>query len=1085
MSIQNLSEFTFYSRYSQYDQEKGRRETWEEAVNRVFQMHETKYENILKENETLRQHFDFAKSQVVKKRVLGSQRSLQYGGEPTLKRNERLFNCSSLYIDKPKAFQDVVWLLLAGCGVGFSVQKHHISKLPKIQKTGDEEKVYQIPDSCEGWANAVGVLLASYFENGGEFKEYKGKKVVFDYSLIREKGALIAGKFKAPGPKPLEIGLEKIRKLLNSQFENKNSVSLRSLVCYDILMVSSDFVISGGLRRSATICLFSEDDQEMMNAKTGNWFIDNPQRARSNNSVVLKRDETKKQDFRKIFESIKEYGEPGFLFVDDLEELVNPCLPKWSKILTKNGIKELSDVTVEDEIWSKEGWTKIINKWSTGVKKVYEYKTTGGTFYSTDNHRVVSNGEKIQVKDADSIDTLTGEYQNGCTLNPKIIMDGIVFGDGAFHKASNNLVYLCIGENDHDYFKSEVKELIIKHRPGLSDYAYIVDTSIIADEIPKTYERSVPIRYKYGNKNTICSFLRGLYTANGSLAGGRVSLKAASFDVIKDVQLMLSSVGIRSYYTTNKSKQNKFSNGVYTMKESYDLNITSDKDKFYNSIGFIQEYKDESLRELVERKSNREAKKTFDIKEVSLISEEEVFDITVDNSSHTFWCDGFDISNCVEIKFYNHDELTKETGVGFCNLCEINGKYTDSEEKFLKACRAASIIGTLQAGYTDFPYLGEATENIVRRDSLLGVSITGWMDNPDILFSPEILRKGAEECKRINKEISEIIGINKASRITCAKPAGHTSCILGTASGIHPHHAKRYIRRVQCNKDEFALAAFKTQNPMAVEHSVWSSNGTDDVVSFLCEVPQGAITKNQIGAVELLEKVKIAQSNWVHYGINEDKNYPKDLTHNISNTITVKDDEWEDVCDFIFENKGYFSGISLLPASGDLDYPQAPFSTVLTPQEMVREFGDASIFASGLVVDGLSAFNNNLWNACASAMGLGEAMEENVEEPSYPSSRNYKELSSYFVQKEKYEEWFLKKDWIRRLRQFADRYFEGDTKKTIHCLKYTYLWKVWVDLKREYSAVDWTKFKEEGPEYQEADQQAAVACSGGKCEISF
>lgn len=905
MSLKALSDYTFYSRYSHYLPELKRRETWEEAVKRVFDMHRKKYSDKIKENSKLLDFINFAEKSQKQKIALGSQRLLQVGGDLTLKRSERNFNCSAVAIDRPKAFQDICWVLLAGCGSGFSVQKFDVEKLPKISSKKTKTKTYLVPDTCEGWADSVGVLLSSYFEDGGFFKEYKDCDVKFDYSQIRPKGSLIANQFKAPGPEPLENGINRIKRILDKV--NSEKRQLKPIEVFDIIMHSADFVVSSGLRRSATIALFSKDDEEMFRAKTGSWFIENPQRGRANISAVLVKDSVTKEEFSEIFKNTREFGEPGFEFFDSELELTNPCLPKWAKVLTKQGIRQLEDVKIGDEIWSKEGWTTVTNKWSTGVKPVYKWTTDGyneclgeySYFVGTENHRVVSNGEKIEISKTLTVDFFNDDSPDGFILEP--------------------------------------------------------------------------------------------------------------------------------------------------------IHMTNCK-----------------------------------IIDVEYIRDEEVFDITVDNSSHTFWCNGVDTSNCSEIKWYveRPKDLNELPITTFCNLCEINGKYCSTEEKFYEACKVAAIMGTLQAGYTDFPYLGKNTEDFVRKESLLGVSITGWMENPGILFDKEILKKGAKIVKDTNKEIAEILGINPATRLCTAKPSGHTSCILSTSSGIHPHHARRYIRRVQSNKQEFVAHVFKKFNPLAVEDSVWSCNNSDYVLSFLCEVPQGAIMKNQIGALDLLEKVKIAQKYWVNKGTNDHLNIKKGLAHSVSNTITVKPEEWEEVEDYIFKNKEYFTGISLLPSSGDLDYVQAPFSAVLTPKEMVQEYGDASVFASGLVVDALKAFDDNLWAACDSALGIGEKIEENKKEPEYPKSRNYRDLAKYFELKEQYESWFLKQDWIRRLKQFSDRYFNGNLKKTTYCLKHTALWKRWCDLKREYVDIDWSKIQEDNQEYQNADEQAAIACSGGKCEIT-
>ncbi|HAT66838.1 MAG TPA: recombinase, partial [Flavobacteriaceae bacterium] len=231
---------------------------------------------------------------------------------------------------------------------------------------------------------------------------------------------------------------------------------------------------------------------------------------------------------------------------------------------------------------------------------------------------------------------------------------------------------------------------------------------------------------------------------------------------------------------------------------------------------------------------------------------------------------------------------------------------------------------------------------------------------PEICLDPAIQRHGAKIVKTTNKEIARKIGINIAARTTCIKPEGTTSCILGTSSGIHPHHAKRYIRRVQANKMEPIYQYFQGINERACEESVWSANDSDAVISFCIEVAPGSKTKNQINALELLEYVKSTQKNCVTGGINEKSNVKPWLTHNVSNTINVKNDEWDEVEKFIYKNKNFFCGISLLPITGDKDYPQAPFTAIYLPSEQVRQYGDGSLWVSGLIEVALDLWEDNL-----------------------------------------------------------------------------------------------------------------------------
>jgi ribonucleoside-diphosphate reductase alpha chain len=554
-------------------------------------------------------------------------------------------------------------------------------------------------------------------------------------SQIRPKGAKISGGFKAPGPEGLRRSLDKIEHMLQGiVLDSKEPVSIKPINVYDIAMHAADAVLSGGVRRSATICLFSPDDEEMMTAKTGNWFVDNPQRGRSNNSAVIVRDKTTPEQFGKIMESVKQFGEPGFVFVESTEHTTNPC---------------------------------------------------------------------------------------------------------------------------------------------------------------------------------------------------------------------------------------------------------------------------------------------------------------------------------VEIGMF--PQINKKSGWQGCNLTEINGGMCNTEEDFYKACRAASILGTLQAGYTSFKFLAETSKKIFDREALLGVSITGWMNNPDILFNEKILEKGAKIVQETNKEVAAIIGINPAARTTCVKPSGNASVLLQTASGIHAEHSDMYIRNVQMNKESEITQAIIQSNPYMVEESVWSAGGTDVVVSFPIIPNKGSIYKDDLLGVKHLELVKKAQKHWVDAGTNEELCADKGIRHNVSNTIIV--DDWDEVEKYVFENRHSFAGISFLAATGDKDFNQAPNTAVITAKQMVNKYGNASIFASGMVVDALKCFKN-LWDACSTAQGFGE----NITEESTNNA--------------------LKRDWVRRFKQFAENYTDGNIKKAEYCLKDAYLLHKWNKIQDNLKEINWLEDVRE-KKYVEVDTIGAAACAGGACEIDF
>jgi ribonucleoside-diphosphate reductase alpha chain len=517
------------------------------------------------------------------------------------------------------------------------------------------------------------------------------------------------------------------------------------------------------------------------------------------------------------------------------------------------------------------------------------------------------------------------------------------------------------------------------------------------------------------------------------------------------------------------------------------------------------------------RRSPNKTKFIGTVESISFCGNEDVYDCTVD-TVHAFDANGFYSHNCVEVgmvpkllvdglndllvKFSEDVKMQgndKElSGWEMCNLCELNVKKAKNKEEFFEMCRAGAILGTIQAAYTDFGYLGKVSEAIVEKEALLGISMTGMADNPDIAFNPQIQKDGAKLILEINERLSSVMGINPCARSTCIKPAGSTSCLLGTASGIHPHHATRYFRRVQANKLETPLQYFQKYNPTAAEESVWSNNKTDMVITFLCEVPAGAKTKNQMDAISLLENVKLTQQNWVEYGTRHDKATWPWVRQNVSNTISVRPEEWDIVSDYIYKNRKWFAGISLLPISGDKDYPQAPFTAVFTSTEIVREYGDASIFASGLIVDGLRAFDNNLWAGCDCVLGVGEIitldmLREKIRKDCENNGENWKAegLSPKSPDKlllawlehnvKNYEE---KVDWVRRAKQFALRYFQSDERKMTYCLKDVINWKTWCDLSREYKDVDWDGcFEDEYGNLESYGESAGGACAGGACDL--
>jgi len=569
-----LSDIVVHMKYARHLPLVSRRETWEEIVTRNMDMHIKKYPTMELE---IRKNYEY----VFDKKVLPSMRSLQFGGKPVELNNSRLYNCSYLPMDSQEAFSEIMFLLLSGAGVGYSVQTHHVKKLPPVRKLlQDRKKKYLIGDSIEGWSDAIKVLMKSYF-NGT-------KEIDFDYRDIRAKGErLITSGGKAPGPQPLKDCVHNIRKVMdNALIERGDGAQLKPIEVHDILCYIADAVLSGGIRRSAMISLFSLKDNEMFQCKFNHWYELNPQRARANNSVVLLRDRIKEEDFFQIWEKIKASGsgEPGIFFTNDREWGANPCL--------------------------------------------------------------------------------------------------------------------------------------------------------------------------------------------------EVSLRANQF----------------------------------------------------------------------------------------------------------------------------------------CNLATINSAVIKTQEDLNNSARAATFIGTLQAGYTDFHYLRDVWQETTEKEALVGVSMTG-------IANEGLLKLNLQEASSVvlneNERVAKLIGINKAARSCVIKPEGTSSLVLGTSSGIHAWHGEYYFRRLRVGKNEAIYHYLKHAIPSMIEDDYFKPD-IQAIITVPVKAPEGAILRTE-SPINLLDRVKRFHEDWIKPGHRAGVN-----SNNVSTTVTIKDDEWDSVGRWMWENRDSYNGLSVLPYDGGT-YIQAPF----------------------------------------------------------------------------------------------------------------------------------------------------------------
>lgn len=731
-----LSDLKFYTDYAKWLPEQQRYETWEEACDAVLNTHLVKY------GDKVQFLLDEVRPLYYDKTVLASQRNLQFRGDQIFSHNPRMFNCCTTYCYTPDVFSKGFYILLCGTGLGVSMRQKFIKQLPVIHTPKNGTETFIVEDSIQGWADAAHVLISTYCQHPSLYSEWFGKKVRFDYSNIREEGAMISGGFKAPGPKGLKQSLERIEALILGALGTNDTIEFRSIIAYDIFMHLSDAVLSGGVRRSAMNIIMDWEDQELVYAKIGDWRTKFPWRARSNNSVGLIRGQFTKEQFEEILKLNEGDNDIGFVFSYSENVILNPC---------------------------------------------YEI----------------------------------------------------------------------------------------------------------------------------------------------------------SFD-------------------------------------------------FYDFIP------DKNL-------------------------------------------------SCFQL----------------CNLNEIiasslnNSKGEFSPSKFKQACRTASILGTLQAGYVDFPHINKQTSDIVAGEALLGVSITGWMNCPE-LFEPALLEEGVRIVRETNEEVAKLIGINPAARLTCVKPSGNSSVLAMTASGIHPEHSKRYFRVMQINKESDTAKWLVNNMPEVLEESKWSASNTDYVVFVPCENKEGTMYKEDMQGVKHLELIRLVQNHWVKPGKIYERSYTPHSMHNVSNTVIL--DNPKEVTDYVFEHQEDFTAVSFLTLYGDKDYVQAPFTSVLNSTELLETYGEGVMFVSGLIVDGLNYFNGDLWEAC---LAVG--------------NREFKIVGNK-------EQVLLRKDWVRRVKKFAKNYLNGDLNKIVYCLKDVYLWHKWNVINRSFKTVDFTQILEQ-PTYKGIADYAAVACAGGSCEV--
>lgn len=420
-----------------------------------------------------------------------------------------------------------------------------------------------------------------------------------------------------------------------------------------------------------------------------------------------------------------------------------------------------------------------------------------------------------------------------------------------------------------------------------------------------------------------------MHCADAVLSGGIRRAACATIFEKEDVEMMMAKTNfaISSYRNFEKINEHHYNGFVFYNGKKVEVTL---KDYEYEHM---KKHKEISWNHIEPQRARSNNSVILIRGKVPLQEFQKIVKFTSQWGEPGFvWANNEDVlyNPCFEIGFIPIT-TSQLLGTQFCNLTTVNGGLMTTLEEWKQAAIAATIIGTLQAAYTDFDYLTESSKEITEEEALLGVSLTGWFDNPDLLLNPENQYMVAKLCVKTNREWAKIIGINPAARVTCVKPEGTSSLVLETSSGAHPHHDHKYFRRIQVNKQDPVYKFFKSHNPHMCEESVWSATASDDCVTFPVTVPDHAIVKNDITAIDHLSYIRTIQNNWVRAGISESNK--KNVSHNVSCTVEVSDTEWDKVVEYIYENQDDFAAVSLLPKTGDKTYEQSPLQRVYPEDE--------------------------------------------------------------------------------------------------------------------------------------------------------
>ena len=979
--------FIAMSKYARWMEDKGRRETWVETVDRYVD-----YMVKVQEKRGVSVDADLAEDirhAIRYQHLMPSMRAMMTAG-PALDRNHiAAYNCSFVAVDSLRAFDEALIILMHGTGVGFSVESKYVSKLPEVAESFHKtDTVVVVEDSKEGWAKAFKEFLSL---------SWAGMIPQYDVSKVRPRGArLKTFGGRASGPQPLVDLFEFTGDILKEAAGRK----LTPLEAHDIICKVGEIVVVGGVRRSALISLGDLKDTEMAEAKSGAWWVKNPQRALANNSAVYTSKpnmETFFREWKNLYDS--KSGERGIVNLDAFHKQAekwgrrdskliagtNPCFTGDALLMTSTGWTSFKDAYLTEEPQSimvdgrvsyepspdakenPENWKIDLKvKHAPTVMEasqvfltqrdadIVKVATTSGLEVRTtpDHLFATKNGMKRadELTDSDKILVTRGSLPtNSLPRLPRIRRDidaflmGLIAGDGTISKGKiTEKVYVDLWGDDR-FLAPQIEEWISdlfeeyrgvhvsgSNRPfSAFDHSEVesankvrIGSSFLAAYLKSTYgfskvsKHSVPSEFVANATSTSARYyVAGLAFADGTVnhyskvGSSSIRIAQSNLQMLQDVQRIALSNGMfSSLYLRKKAGPNMTIKGVtYETQDHYELVFMGAAYEFTKFIGFGPSIKQDRAESVFLKPSQKQAAYTS-VSSVSFDGVEDVYCLKEDKR-RILSANGLTARRCGEILLRH---------MGFCNLTEVVAYAEDTPETLREKVRLATILGTWQASLTNFKYLRRKWKDNAEDEALLGVSLTGVYGN-SLLSGSEGLDKLAELLDTLREYAVEVnaaeakrIGISPSAAITCNKPSGTVSQLVGVSSGIHPWHAQRYIRRVRASNSD-PLTQLMKDAGVPNEPELNKPQDTT-VFEFPLEAPEGAILQEHTTALDHLRLWQVYRNHWTE--------------HNPSATITVEEHEWLEVGAFVYENFDDMAGVSFLPGQGNHTYQQAPFEKV-------------------------------------------------------------------------------------------------------------------------------------------------------------